>query len=105
MGSVKAGKSFSGIVLSWNFAFFTTDFIVSFWSFCSISTSPAGRDERIPANLSQKTVVEPSSIMFTGIFVSKLTFISVAFIVRLPSLTDSNTFERIVKAVFVAIIS
>ena len=58
VGSVKAGKSFSGIVLSWNFAFFTTDFIVSFWSFCSISTSPAGRDERIPANLSQKTVVD-----------------------------------------------
>jgi len=60
------------MVLSWNLAFFTADFMVSFWSFCSSSTSPEGKDDITFINLSQNTVVEPSSIIFTGIFVEKL---------------------------------
>jgi len=45
-------------------------------------------------NLSQNTVVAPSSATSTGIFVSKATFISVARIVKLPSFAMSRTFDN-----------
>ena len=56
-------------------------------------------------NLSQKTVVAPSSATSTGIFVSKATFISVARIVKLPSFAMSKTLDKMDIAVLFEIIS
>jgi len=56
-------------------------------------------------NLSQNTVVAPSSVTSTGIFVSKATFISVARIVKLPSFAMSRTFDSMDIAVLFEMIS
>ena len=56
-------------------------------------------------NLSQKTVVVPSSSTSTGILVSKLTLMSVAFMVSVFRSAINNTFESIESAFFVEMIS
>ena len=100
-----SGNLSLAILFSVNLTFLEIGLITTVVSSWLNSISPDGKELRILTNLSQKTVVVPFSWTSTGILVSKLTLISVAFIVRVSSSAINKTFESIEVTFLVAIIS